>query len=68
MGFELTEEQKMIQETARKFVANKIEPIARSITGKKSTPGPRGKNLLTLNNQTVNLINQLVSMSNRRQK
>ena len=29
MGFELTEEQKMIQEAAHKFVANEIEPIAK---------------------------------------
>ena len=48
MGFELTEEQKMIQETARKFVANKIEPIAKKHNREeKHSRAPRKKSLDT---------------------
>ena len=38
MNFSLTEEQKMIQETVRKFVENEIAPVANEIDEKGEYP------------------------------
>ena len=38
MNFELTDEQKMIQEMARKFAEREIKPVAADWTGHTRTP------------------------------
>lgn len=43
MDFELSEEQKVLQGMAYKFALKEFDPIARSATGGKGTPGRSGK-------------------------